>query len=61
MLTVLLTITPFKSPQGEILGYMGIATDLSIQKVLDRFEMSLGQKRRARAIKRNVGFRSAAL
>lgn len=36
MLTVLLTITPFKSPKGEILGYMGIATDLSTQKILER-------------------------
>lgn len=36
MLTLLLTITPFKSPKGEILGYMGIATDLSTQKVLER-------------------------
>jgi len=36
LLTVLLTITPFKSSAGEILGYMGIATDLSIQKILER-------------------------
>src|SRR3989344_4747304 len=36
MLTLLLTITPFKSSKGEILGYMGIATDLSTQKVLER-------------------------
>ncbi|MGZ3694983.1 MAG: two-component system sensor histidine kinase NtrB [Bdellovibrionota bacterium] len=36
LLTVLLTITPFKGPKGEVLGYMGIATDLTAQKVLER-------------------------
>jgi two-component system cell cycle sensor histidine kinase/response regulator CckA len=34
--TVLLTISPFKSGQGVILGYMGIATDLTKTKALER-------------------------
>jgi PAS domain S-box-containing protein len=32
---VLLTITPFKSPSGDTLGYMGIALDVSSRKELE--------------------------
>lgn len=36
LLTVLLTISPYKAPNGDILGYMGLATDLTAQKELER-------------------------
>lgn len=36
LITVLLMITPYRSPSGSILGYMGIGTDISFQKSLER-------------------------
>ncbi len=33
---VLLTITPYRGPAGDILGYMGIAVDLSEQKSMEQ-------------------------
>jgi two-component system cell cycle sensor histidine kinase/response regulator CckA len=35
LIPVLLTITPFKSDQGELLGYMGIAVDISWRRELE--------------------------
>lgn len=36
LVPVLLTITPYRETNGEIIGYMGIATDLSEQKKMER-------------------------
>lgn len=36
LVPVLLTITPYRDPLGEILGYMGIAVDLSEQKKMEQ-------------------------
>jgi PAS domain S-box-containing protein len=35
LISVLLTITPFRSPNGDILGHMGIALDLSGKRELE--------------------------
>jgi len=36
LVPVLLTITPYRDPIGEIIGYMGIAVDLSEQKQMEQ-------------------------
>ncbi len=36
MVPVLLTITPYRQPSGQIVGYMGIAVDLSDQKKMEQ-------------------------
>ncbi len=35
LVPVLLTITPYRTPEGEIVGYMGIAVDLSENKKME--------------------------
>ena len=35
LVPVLLTITPFRSPEGSIIGYMGIALDMTYKKELE--------------------------
>lgn len=36
MVPVLLTITPYREPSGQIIGYMGIAVDLTDQKKMEQ-------------------------